>query len=213
MSTGFGAGMGDGEGLGGQLARALPGAQARIWARASSRALEWALAWALARVPGAKSGGGPGKGMWDGIGVGMGASLGARVGPPRAQVKVGPSLGQGTGAGREADLQVAQGGSLASGQGGCAQSIHALAWWQGAFEDGAGVFAVEDDGQGLQGPSTAVVGSSPVAKAEVLASSDQTARASAAHPPPTASTTMGIKMIPSARHARFVSKWLHLNPS
>ena len=43
-----------------------------------------------------------------------------------------------------------------------------------------------------------VVSSSPVAKAEDLASSDQTPLAIFPHPPPTASMIMGVKVIPWA---------------
>ena len=57
------------------------------------------------------------------------------------------------------------------------------------------------------------VSSSPVAKAEFLASSDQTHLAILPQAPPTASTTIGMNVMPWARHSARVSWWLDLRSS
>ena len=55
--------------------------------------------------------------------------------------------------------------------------------------------------------------SSPVAKAEDLASLVQTPLASLPQPPPTASMTIGMNVMPCARHWERVSLWLYLKSS
>ena len=55
--------------------------------------------------------------------------------------------------------------------------------------------------------------SSPIAKAEVLASSDKTGLAFLPQPPPTASMTIGMKVMPWARHYVCVFSWSHLKSS
>ena len=57
------------------------------------------------------------------------------------------------------------------------------------------------------------VSSSPVAKAEDLASSDQTPLAVLPQPPPVASTTIGMKLMPCAEHCALVSLYEHLKSS
>ena len=54
------------------------------------------------------------------------------------------------------------------------------------------------------------VASSPEAKTDFLASSDQTHLAILPQPPPTASTTMGMKLMPWAWQSVCVLLWLHL---